>query len=137
MLRNDQDPWDYSDTLPKSKQREHILGDVQRSQQNEAIFTMLNASDTNSSHRSNPAVVSSSETSEATLVTVPPSPTIRDYLDGISLRGYELHETLEQITANETLRCEAMSLKGHNAVMLVDLLHEVHVLIYVPAGWLH
>ena len=133
MLRNDQDPWDYADTSPKSKQREHVFGDVQRSQQNEAIFT-INASDTNSSHHSNPAVVSSSETSEATLVTVPPSPTIRDYLDGISLQGCELHERLERITANETLRCEAMSLKGRNAVMLVDLLHDVHMLIYVPAG---
>jgi len=137
MLRNDQDLWEYTDTWAKSEQREHIVGDVQRSQQHEAVPTILNASHTNPLHRSNPAVVSSSETSEATLVTVPPSPTIRDYLDGISLQGYELRERVERITANETLRCEAMSLKDHNAVMLVDLLHEAHVLIYVHAAGLH
>lgn len=45
-----------------------------------------------------------------------------------SLQGHELHETLMQIIANESLRIQATLLNSNDAVLLSDVIQKVLLL---------
>lgn len=113
------------------------IGTAQRSQQNSVISSSLNTSNTNPSHYApNPATAGSSGSSQGTPATTsnsgPTPSTILDRLDGMKrLQGRGLREQLEQIIISQTLRSQAISLSGNDAVSLIDLLQEVGIIQFL------
>ena len=125
--------WEYPPTL-LADERGHVFGGVQHIQHNGSVSTSLNLSDADSSHSSS-MKGSSSETLHTIFDSESPSstPSISRYLGEMrSLQVYELREKLEQIIASEMLRCQATSLRGDDAVILIDLLQEVDALCFAP-----
>jgi len=84
-------------------------------------------SDTDSSHPSD-LVTDPNESSQTSPVRMldseTPPPTTLDNLEALrGLHGYELHEALAQIS-HEPLRSQVMSLRGRDAVVVADPIHE-------------